>query len=1104
MNISMPGNTGKYFKIDLTMNRKLMLLGVMATVVAGASAVEPMWVRDVKLSPAGDKVAFEYKGDIYSVPTAGGKAMRLTDGISYDCRPVWSPDGKGIAYSSDRNGGTDIYYMGADGSNPVRLTFNSVAETPEAFTADGKSVIFSAVIQDPVSSVLAPVRCNSELYTVPVTGGHISQLLPTPAANVELVPGSDMIVFEDVKGNEDKWRKRHTSSVTRDIWAWQPSSNTFTNLTNRPGEDRNPAPSADGKTLYFLSERDGGSFNVYSMPVSGKGNVTRLTDFTTHPVRFLSVAANGLLAFTYNGELYTMKPGTKPAKLSIDVTDPGEQEETTIRFSRADESVVSPDGKQVAFTNRGEVFVTSVEFPSIKQVTHTPAGESQLSWGKNGRELYYTSYRTGRLSIYRAAISRKEDPNFSNATLIKEEALFPDDGVERSCPVVSPDGKKLAFVKDRNIMCVMDLATKSVKVLSPEPVNNYRNGALAMVWSPDSRWIAIESMNPLHEPYTDIAIVNAHDGRIIPVTESGYFDQGPRWSSDGEALLFASERYGMRNHASWGSQYDVMMAFLTKDAYDRYRLSEEDFALLKEVEKEQKNSSDKKKDVGKKGKKDKKTKKEKDGDASESEEKVINIDFDGLEDRIVRLTPNSSQIADFILSKDGETLYYLSAFEGGYDLWKKDLRKGDVSLEKKLDAGYVNIQTDKDGNIFLAGSSVRKFDPKTKSLKSVSMSGSMKMNLAKEREFMLDYVENEARERFLLPEMPVDWDMYVKNYRRFLPHISHNADFAALLSELLGELNVSHSGGRYYGPGAKDATASLGLLYDLNYNGDGLKVSEIVEGGPFDRATTHMKAGDIITAINGVSVKADEDWTKLFNNILRRKTLVAFTNPATGETSEEVVLPITTAAMNNLLYERWVKGREAAVDSLSGGRLGYVHIRSMDDGSFRDVYSKLLGKYVGKEGIVIDTRWNGGGRLHEDIEVLFSGDKYLTQEIHGRKSSEMPSRRWNKPSIMVIGEANYSNAHGTPWVYKHKNLGKLVGMPVPGTMSSVNWIDLQDPSLLFGVPVVAFRTNEGNILENTQLEPDIKVANSPADIVKGVDAQIEIAVRTLLNDIDGK
>ena len=206
--------------------------------------------------------------------------------------------------------------------------------------------------------------------------------------------------------------------------------------------------------------------------------------------------------------------------------------------------------------------------------------------------------------------------------------------------------------------------------------------------------------------------------------------------------------------------------------------------------------------------------------------------------------------------------------------------------------------------------------------------------------------------------------------------------------------------------------------------------------------------------------------------------------------------------MNDLLYNRWVRNRAADVDRLSNGRLGYVHIRSMADPAFRDLYSKVLGEYVGKDGIVIDTRWNGGGRMHEDIEVMFSGEKYFHQEVHGRRSGDMPSRRWNKPSIMIIGEGNYSNAHGTPWVYKHKTLGKLVGMPVPGTMSSVNWINLQDPSLVFGVPVTGYKLADGSYLENQQLEPDIKVANDAVTVVTGTDQQLEAAVKALLQDID--
>ena len=350
----------------------------------------------------------------------------------------------------------------------------------------------------------------------------------------------------------------------------------------------------------------------------------------------------------------------------------------------------------------------------------------------------------------------------------------------------------------------------------------------------------------------------------------------------------------------------------------------------------------------------------------------------------------------------------------------------------------------------------------------MKFAASMKLDPAKEREYMLRHVYNEERERFYNPNLHgVNWDKMYADYAKFLPHINNNYDFANLLSELLGELNVSHTGGRYGGTPAKTATSSLGLLYDLNYKGDGLKVAEVIEKGPFDNAWSTMKPGAVITAINGVKLTAKEDPSKILNEIGRGKTLVTFTAPGSNASTEEVILPISSGAQNNLLYDRWVKQREHLVDSLSGGRLGYVHIKGMNDASFRPIYSKIMGKYSDRDGIVIDTRWT-------------------------------------KPSIMVICEANYSNAHGTPWVYKHQNIGKLVGMPVPGTMTSVNWVTLQDPTLVFGIPVIGFRTAEGNYLENTQLEPDVKVALDPATVVKGQDAQIEAAVKTLLNDINSK
>ncbi len=483
------------------------------------------------------------------------------------------------------------------------------------------------------------------------------------------------------------------------------------------------------------------------------------------------------------------------------------------------------------------------------------------------------------------------------------------------------------------------------------------------------------------------------------------------------------------------------------------------------------------------------------------------MELDGIEDRIVRVTPASSDIGGYIFSKDGENLYYLAAFEKAYDLWKINLRKRDVRLINKLNTSPLNFGMDKKGdNIFLLGSSsLKKMNANSESMTPITFSAILKLDPAAEREYMFDYVKQEEKERFYNKNMHgIDWEAMTKAYRKFLPHINNNYDFAELLSELLGELNVSHTGGRYRPSSSGDRTASLGLLYDWTYTGKGLKVDEIIEKGPFDRKNSDITVGCIIEKINGETIDNNTDYTAIFNDIAGKKTLVTIHNTADNKTWDEVILPISSGTMNTLLYNRWVKQRAADVDKWSGGRLGYVHLESMDDASYRTIYADLLGKYVDKDGIVIDTRWNGGGRLHEDIEVLFSGKKYLTQVIRGEDICDMPSRRWNKPSIMVQCEANYSNAHGTPWVYKHLNLGKLVGMPVPGTMTSVNWVTMQDPSLVFGIPVIGYRTAEGNYLENSQLEPDFKVVNEPGVIVTGEDQQLRKAVEELLKEIDAK
>ena len=1069
--------------------KKLLTCLALSFVAASSYAATPLWLRDVQISPDGTEIAFCYKGDIYKVPANGGTATQLTTQASYECSPIWSPDSKQIAFASDRNGNFDLFVMSADGGAARRLTTHSASEIPSTFTTDGNYILFSASIQDPANSALFPTSAMTELYKVPVTGGRTEQVLGTPAEMVCFDKSGKTFLYQDRKGFEDEWRKHHTSSITRDVWLYDSENGKHTNLTAHAGEDRNPVFAPDGQTVYFLSERDGSTFNVYSFPISSPQSLKTVTHFKTHPVRFLSMGSNGTLCYTYDGEIYTQKQGDKPQKVKIDIIRDDQNTIADLNFSNgATSATVSPDGKQVAFIVRGEVFVTSADYNTTKQITHTPAREAGLTFSPDNRTLAYASERNGNWELYMAKIARKEEANFPNATAIEEEVLLPSDKTERTYPQFSPDGKELAFIEDRNRLMVLNLETKKVRQVTDGSTWFSTGGGFDYSWSPDGKWFTLEFIGNRHDPYSDIGMVSAQGGKIINLTNSGYTSGSPRWVLDGNAILFITERYGMRAHASWGSLNDVMLVFMNQDAYDKFRLSKEDYELQKELEKEQKNTTEAKKNDKKKG-----DNKEKSEEKKEEKVKDIVVELNNIEDRIVRLTPNSSDLGSAIITKDGETLYYLSAFEGGYDLWKMNLRKKDTKLLHKMDAGWANMEMDKDGkNLFLLGSNtMQKMGTDSESLKPISYQAHVKMDLAAERDYMFNHVYKQEQKRFYNLNMHgIDWDAMTKAYRKFLPHIDNNYDFAELLSEYLGELNVSHTGGRFRPQLKGDATATLGLLYDWNHNGKGLLISEVVEKGPFDHARSKVKAGNIIEKIDGQEITPESDYSVLLNGKARKKTLVTLYNPQTKERWEEVVVPVSNGVMSDLLYARWVKQRAADVDKWSNGRLGYVHIESMGDDSFRSVYSDILGKYNNREGIVIDTRFNGGGRLHEDIEILFSGKKYFTQVVRGREACDMPSRRWNKPSIMVQCEANYSNAHGTPWVYSHQKIGKLVGMPVPGTMTSVSWETLQDPTLVFGIPVIGYRLPDGSYLENSQLEPDIKVANSPETVVKGEDTQL--------------
>ena len=379
----------------------------ITTLVIGQNT--PQWMRHSSISPDGNTIAFTYKGDLYTVAASGGEAQQLTYHEAHDYKAVWSKDGKSLAFASNRYGNFDVYTMPAMGGPATRLTYHSNDEFPYTFTEDDEAILFGAVRQDDVKHRQYPTRSQGELYSVPVAGGHIDQVFTIPAEYVQVSKDGNTYLYQDKKGGENEWRKHHTSSITRDIWSYDVPTNAHTMITTNTGEDRQPVFSTDEKSMYYLSER-GGSFNIYKRSISGEGTPEQLTDFKIHPVRFLSMGGS-VLSFGYDGELYTMVEGQSPKKVNVTIrTQASQNADAFISVNGGvQEMSVSPNGKEIAFIARGEVFVTSVDESFTKRLTNTPEAERFVSWGPKGESVVYSSERDGKWSVYKTEKTRKEE-----------------------------------------------------------------------------------------------------------------------------------------------------------------------------------------------------------------------------------------------------------------------------------------------------------------------------------------------------------------------------------------------------------------------------------------------------------------------------------------------------------------------------------------------------------------------------------------------------------------------------------------------------------------------------------------------------------------------
>jgi len=1050
--------------------------------VAVTEVVNAEWFRNTAVSPNGEQISFSYHGDIYLVSSAGGKAIPLTTHQAHEDFPIWSNDGTKLAFASDRYGNYDIFVIDSQGGSASRLTHHSSDDIPMDFDATDRAILFNSLRTDSALSSQFPDKSLPETYQVNLNGGTPTMISTIATERAQYNSAGDKILYHDQKGYEDPWRKHHRSSITRDIWLLNPATDEHQQITHWLGEERNPLWLADQKAFVYLSERSG-SFNVWRQDLQGS-KPTQITFHNTHPVRSLSQDQQGNLVYSYHGSIYRLPTASKdPQRVDIEIAtdDKFNPIERHVFSKGVSEFAISPNGKEIAFVVRGEVFVTAIDFKNTRRITNTPEQERSVSFSPDGRAVLYAGDRNGSWNLYQTKLVDDSDNYFYSSLKIKEEILL-NNGEESFQPSYSPNGEKVAYLENRDTLKILNLKNKETRVtLSQNHNYSYSDGDIYFEWAPDSKWIAI-SYSPKGRWVTEIGIVEAAGtDNLINISNSGYYDGAPHWAMNGNAITWTSSRNGMRNHGSHGTEGDIYAAFLNQNAYDQFKLSKQELALQEDSKPEEDTEDE--------------------SNEGDEKQKYIVIEVSDLEDRIVRLTKHSSRISDGLLNQDGRKLYYLAKFEGGLNLWEHDFEDESTQKISTLNADVANLKLTAEGDdlIVSADGVLKTISLDNGKRKDIGFAAEMLLRPDLERRFMFEHIWRQTFDKFYLEGMHgVDWPAMKARYQPKLTSINNTRDLSTMMSEMLGELNASHTGAKYRPTLGGDKTAALGIFIDHSHRGAGIKIAEITPRSPLFTKDNKVTAGMVITAIDGINIEHSNNYYQLLNHKTGKRALLAVQDPKTKTTFEQVVKPISLKADIELRYHRWVKNRAALTDILSEGKLGYVHVQRMNNDAFQSAYSDVLGRNVEKQALIVDSRFNGGGWLHDKLNTFLSGQKYFTFTPRGREIGSDSEQRWQRGSAVMTAEGNYSDAYLFPYSYQLLGLGKLVGMPVPATGTAVWWERSISGDIIAGIPQLGMKDPQGNLQENRDLMPDYLINNDPTSMARGQDKQLEETVEVLL------
>ena len=1082
------------------MTRKIVLFLTFVLSLFSIQICAAPYLTEPSISPDRREIAFVSGGDIWTVPADGGTAQLLVSHPATESKPLYSPDGRRLAFVSNRTGGGDIYILNLETSDLQRLTFDDALDQLDSWSRDGNWIYFSSTSKD--------IAGMNDIFRVSAAGGT-----PMPVSNdrytnefwsTNLSDGSILFSARGIS-NGQWWRKGRSHIDETEIW--QKSGDNYTKLTDAGAKQLWVMATADGGKMFYVSDRSGAQ-NIWSQTKGGAAK--QLTNFTDGRVLWANLAYDGKeIVFERNFRIWKMNAdGGKSSELPVTLrgTSANPLTERVNLSSRIGELALSPDGKKVAVISRGEVFASSSkDGGEAVRITNTVAPESFAAWSNDSKKLVYSSERDGSMAIFQY--------DFATET----ETQLTKSANNDSLPIYSPDGKYIAFLRNSRAMFVYDVNAKQERELCklyidapPLLTGN------SVVWSPDSRWIAFTNVSPETRSYTNVSVVSINGGAAKPISFLANSSVNSlSWSPDGSFILFDTAQ-----RTENGSLARIDLKLRTpKFREDQFR------DLFKQENPKEKqppapttptptplppisptptpapsvtptptppviSPSDLvavKKD----------------------DSKLTEIVFEDIRKRL-SIVPTGIDISGQTISPDGKTVLLLASSEGQFNLYTislDDLANDTTAKQITSTAGFKsNAQFSPDSKevYYIENGRVNIVSLDRREVRPLALSMEMNVNFAAEKMEIFKQGWRYMRDNFYDDKFHgADWSAVYATYEPLVQSARTIDEVRRLMNLMVGELNASHLGVQGQPSITSSPIGKLGLRFDrAEYETNGrLKITEIITLSPAD-VVKNINVGDYLLAVDGVKIDGKTNLDELLENKVGKR--VALNISSDGITKRDIIVkPITTGAEKQLLYRQWVESNRAYVAKISGGKIGYVHLPDMSQNSLEQLYVDLDAENQSKEGVVIDIRNNNGGFINPYVIDVLARRGYLTMkerglwDVPGR--SALGQRALERPTVLVTNQHSLSDAEDLTEGYRSLKLGKVVGEPTAGWIIFTWNVNLFDGTT-FRLPRQRILGSDGKDMELNPRQVDFPVTRPIGESLTGKDSQLDRAVRELLGN----